>query len=540
MPPFLPSICDKLSEESKTLNASLVWWVAHRKTLGPSQTQQIADADRTIQLLSQEISANALAMAENGCFHVTPRALMLHNYDPGGVQVSHSADVSQARAESDFAANPNNPLQLVGASKKFRNINTYDFWIAVYSTNDGGSTWHEMELPGPPTVEEFNPIIVISDPTVMWDDANKVYAAASAFGNLGSLPGDRLPLAPDSTGLGIAVYRSSDGGLSWPESVVLQSKLSVRGSDTKSNDDKMWPAFNPVTREMVLAWGFDPMIIAKTRVDAFTWDVRAVVDADGASIDGYAVSVTPLKDGSLAIGWLEGNNVTFGRSAFAPGDSRWNAFTTQVIGSGFKDFDNFPSSGSFPHFPGATFRIESMVTMASEQDTIFVAWPSKESDHSASIRYRYSGDGGKTWQPSSLAGSLLIPAREGKYLFQPQMAIGGEFDGIAITYYELDEATGKIHVYVTGTLRPGGVWQTVRVTDTPWDPKVDAILQHGINSHGLTFIGDYFGLASCNRGFFPLWMDTRTGIAEMYTARVDFHRTVVSPGGSGHPPFLHP
>ena len=57
--PSNPSTCASLTEEAKTLNASLAWWAAYRKPLSSVQTQQIAEADRTIQLLSQEISANS-------------------------------------------------------------------------------------------------------------------------------------------------------------------------------------------------------------------------------------------------------------------------------------------------------------------------------------------------------------------------------------------------------------------------------------------------------------------------------------------------
>jgi hypothetical protein len=56
------------------------------------------------------------------------------------------------------------------------------------------------------------------------------------------------------------------------------------------------------------------------------------------------------------------------------------------------------------------------------------------------------------------------------------------------------------------------------VTDMPWDPTVDAVWAHG--NQNLTFIGDYFGLGASRLGFFPFWMDTRTGTQEMFTARV--------------------
>jgi hypothetical protein len=317
------------------------------------------------------------------------------------------------------------------------------------------------------------------------------------------------------------------------------SSDSVPGSDPRDNDDKMWPTFNPVTRELVIAWGFDPMIIARTKVDAPHWEVQAITDEDGKAVSGYAVSIVTLKDGALAIAWLEYSAVHFARSKYPAGDPRWNVFETpKVIASGFEDFEQFPKGTGveFPHFPGAAFRVESLVTMATEDDVVYIAWPSKESDNSAAIRYVYSTDRGTTWQTGGTQqGQVLITPGSGEYYFQPEVAIGSS--SVACAYYQYHAATSAIRVYVTASLRAGGVWQSVEVTDSPWDPKIDAIAQHGVNSGGLTFIGDYMGLAAGPLEFFPLWMDTRTGIAEMYTAHVDFHK----PGGiPGHPgPFLH-
>jgi hypothetical protein len=61
--------------------------------------------------------------------------------------------------------------------------------------------------------------------------------------------------------------------------------------------------------------------------------------------------------------------------------------------------------------------------------------------------------------------------------------------------------------------------ERVTVTDYPWDPAVDAPFSHG--DPNVTFIGDYFGLDASRLGFFPLWTDTRTGIQEIFTARVN-------------------
>ena len=58
------------------------------------------------------------------------------------IQVTFDSDLNNARSESAILINPNNPQQIVGASKKFRDIHTYDFTIATAYSADGGRTWH--------------------------------------------------------------------------------------------------------------------------------------------------------------------------------------------------------------------------------------------------------------------------------------------------------------------------------------------------------------------------------------------------------------
>jgi hypothetical protein len=60
------------------------------------------------------------------------------------------------------------------------------------------------------------------------------------------------------------------------------------------------------------------------------------------------------------------------------------------------------------------------------------------------------------------------------------------------------------------------------VTDQAWDPSVDAPFSEGTPQ--TTFIGDYFGFAASELGFFPFWTDTRTGIQEIFTAGLSVTR----------------
>ena len=525
--------CDQLKAEAQNIVADLKSLATQRGNA--NNFQQIQLIQEEIQSLTQALNVNHAEQLHSGCVKQPLTTFVWNNYDPGGVQVSKSASPSNARAESDIAANPNNPLQIVGASKKFHNVLTYDFWLAAYRSADGGFTWSDTELPQIATPEQGNPIVCFADPIVVWDNNNRVYAIGSVFGQTGSKANDRVPLQP-GTGVGIAVLTSSDGGATWPTAVVLQSKSTVADSDTRTNDDKPCAAFDAVTNHIVIAWGFQPMIIARAAPGTKTWDVRAIVDSNGNEIPGYAVFLCALSDGSLAISWMVpgSGQVNFTKSQYPPNDPRWNVFQPPtVVASGFTDLTQaFLQQGeAFPNFPGAEFRVESMVTMAAsaKDNTIYLFWPSAENNNAATVRYSYSTDAGATWiGPPD--GEVLVPVAQGVFLFQPEAAIGGEFGGIACAYFSYDSASGRIDLYASGALKAGETFDTVQVTAHGWDPTVDVIWQHGSDSGGLKFVGDYIGLASGGLGFRPLWMDTRTGIAEMFTARVDFRRVQLESG----------
>src|ERR1700740_772797 len=115
------------------------------------------------------------------------------------VQVSYDKSTNNARSESSVAINPNNPNQIVAASKKFANIHTYDFTLATEYSSDGGQTWQAspaLALPAGATV--------MTDPTLAWDDSNNVFLV----GLTGYNP-------PTWNTIGIVIYKSGDGGQTW-------------------------------------------------------------------------------------------------------------------------------------------------------------------------------------------------------------------------------------------------------------------------------------------------------------------------------------
>src|ERR1700731_4427919 len=58
-----------------------------------------------------------------------------------------SGTPKQARSESIIAVNPRDRNNLIAASKKFSNPQTYRFTIGVRVSFDGGGSWQDATLP---------------------------------------------------------------------------------------------------------------------------------------------------------------------------------------------------------------------------------------------------------------------------------------------------------------------------------------------------------------------------------------------------------
>jgi hypothetical protein len=132
------------------------------------------------------------------------------------LQVTHGASLNDARSESIILVNPSNPDQIVGASRKCKDISAYDFTVATVYSSDGGISW-----------QDSSPLAVLgwsglSDPALAWDDSGNVFLVGAAIKN-----------PPKIDYIGIAVYKSIDGGQSWSAPHLIH---------TSSEDEKPWAA----------------------------------------------------------------------------------------------------------------------------------------------------------------------------------------------------------------------------------------------------------------------------------------------------------
>lgn len=134
---------------------------------------------------------------------------------PGQDRRATTSSALHSRSESVIAINPLDELNMVGASKRFIEPAKYHFKLGPIYTFDGGGTWHESTLP----MEEG------------WDGMTDPTVAFDTFGHA-FLVGEPLKFDPsDVHGLGMAVYRSSDCGVTWEKPFRLT---------TTTSDDKQW------------------------------------------------------------------------------------------------------------------------------------------------------------------------------------------------------------------------------------------------------------------------------------------------------------
>jgi hypothetical protein len=261
---------------------------------------------------------------------------------PTGNKQATRSNTSQSRSESAIAINPRNPDNMVGASKKFIDPAIYLFKLGVIYTFDGGDTWKESELPMQQGWDGM------SDPALAFDDFGNVFL----IGGPVSFNRDKVGTAKDLTGLGMALYRSKDGGRTWENPIQLS---------TDKDDDKQWMVCDnhpssPFYGNIYGAWGaYAPLKFARSTDHGNTWKGHGNERFGSTLIDySFAPELSVSADGTLHILWhVDGTSeIYYLRSA--DGGNSFESRATVV--SGMTSLrNNLPAVDTWPHFDQENF-----------------------------------------------------------------------------------------------------------------------------------------------------------------------------------------
>lgn len=430
---------------------------------------------------------------------------------PGRNVQATATPAGHARSESTLAVNPRNDKNLVGASKRFFDLDTYLFDLVPIFSFDGGRTWGESTLPMEPGWDGM------TDPTAAFDADGRVY-----------LIGEPLVHDPASTpkltGLGMFAFRSLDGGRTWKRVAQLSSD---------ENDDKQWVVCDthrssPHFGNVYVFWGAggQPLEFARSADHGEHWKgvgqepSPSKLTTGGAEAPDHSVS----PDGTLHVFWhdvtLAGGQINYMRST--DGGNTFGPVRKVAAGLTHLGAPALQEVHGWPHFDHATFRVRTFATSCTGDDgLVAVAWADMREGHSR-IYYRRSLDYGATWEGPDSGQPLLNLIPDERHCFHPQLQATGN-GVVGCAFYSFGPESGGrrlIRVQMTASWDDAASFpELVTVTDRPWDPAVQAPELDEVP--GVTFIGEYFGLDTGRDEFALLWTDTRTGFQELWSDVVE-------------------
>jgi hypothetical protein len=429
---------------------------------------------------------------------------------PGTDRQVTVSTATQSRSESAIAVNPTNELNIIGISKKFIDPMKYHFTVEPIVTTDGGFAWNPSPLPAPAGWDGM------TDPVVAFDHSGTAFVVA-----------EPLRFDPDDIVVtGLQVFRSTNGGVSWsaPQSLIV-------GRAVDSLDDKSWMSCDRGSASafkgrIYVAWGVQggPLRLARSKDGGNSWIGAGALPA-GANVPGipngvYSPEITVDDHGIVHVVWHNRGSTTITYTRSTDGGETFTPAKTIVNGVVGLMSPPLPQTDDWPEFPHAKFRVLTMATGCAVGNCFIVAWADMREGYSR-IYYHYSSDSGATWAPSS--GQPLWPALSSAadvQQFHPQI-VADSNGVVGCAFYEFGhEPSGwRIRTRIMGSFDQGVAFGLpANVTDSAWDPAVNAPLAHG--KPGDTFIGEYFGLDAFKNGFAVLWTDTRTGVQELFYDQV--------------------
>jgi hypothetical protein len=321
---------------------------------------------------------------------------------------------------------------------------------------------------------------------------------------LGS-PGLVRPSVSERFLSGVWAAESADGGASWQD-------VSVPGPQNLGGD-KVWMGIDASEETGYLGWYGNGMEITR-RVDGPAgplWSLPLPIPNVNLLPPG---PISPLPPGFAPAPFVDPKHDLFvGRIETPVGEQDiWVAHSPD---QGLTwDRDVFVARSAGFDAPNTPYRLPNFPSFAADHDgTLLVAWQDGRSGNPDIIVAR-SIDGGVTWsEPTRITDDPPGPSVQ----FFPALAVGPD-SCVHAAWYDRRDDPGNylVGLYYSRSCDGGATWSpNLRVIDQTFDPALS------YHQEGDVFLGDYIGIAVGSDGVaHPVWTDTRTGRADMFTARI--------------------
>jgi len=459
------------------------------------------------------------------------------------------------QTEPHISVNPKDPNHLVVG------MIDYNFpGVVTYTSFDGGVTWQGPNQPKIPRGEFYG----AGDPVTAFDKNGNVYICQMAISQEKFEVGGIVGYAAVSS---IAVNRSTDGGLTWNDSVIaspgavfaedneVPAGEKPRGQVYSFFVDKPWmtvgPSSTDPSKEIIyltytlfievydLAWidelpalnvveevGLIEMV--RSEDGGRTWSEPIAVSnyvsttGHGNEMDRLVHGSQPMvaADGTLYVAyfdtWTDGSFEGDAEIWVATSKDKGQTFTRRAAAH-FKEMDYLPRSANFRLF-GTGFP-QTAMGLNGEIYIAYVAYPSDRASDSGDVFMVSSLDGGRTYSNPKRVNDDVTDHLQ----FFPSIAAGP--DGkVHLMWGDTrdDKSELAYHIYYSVSSDNGKTWElNGRVTDYPSNPNV-AFPYGG-------FIGDYFSMKVSSTDVYMVWADGRLGEIMGYNQKIGFARQRAMP-----------
>jgi hypothetical protein len=414
----------------------------------------------------------------------------------------------KAQAEPHIARSPVSQDFLVATFQEGRFTNGGGAVDCGYSiSGDGGLNWTRALIPNL-TPASGGPYFRATDPVAGVDLSGSVYLNTLAATDVNF-----------NNGI-IVVSRSSDGGQTFgAPSVVYQPPNST------VFPDKPWMAINTFSgtatagRILVTFTLFSninsaggSILRAYSNDGGVTWSNTASINSSVTTAQGSQPVFLP--NGNLAIVYWN-----FGTSA-QPGERLEAVISTD----GGVTFGNPKRITFATEYNERIIRTGSILPSAvadRSSGNIYVVYQTRLAGN-PKIAFTKSSDGGNTWTaPIAISDN---PAGSG--VFNAAINVSPDGQTLTTVFYDHRDNPGSnvlLNLYLAQSFDGGITWQpNIRVTSVTTDASLAPLTATGY------MLGDYQGIAessNANVPAVPVWIDTRTGNPDPFTARVEISPT---------------